>query len=396
MSRFAGRVREEHPSWPDISSVPSLKRVPRLSCGATGSGNAIIHGENALVLSALHQSLLGGVRCVYIDPPYNNGENYTHYSDDWDHAHWLRDITVRLELLRPLLRNDGSIWISIDDRELHYLKVTADRIFGRKNFVATIVWQHRTTRENRRAFSHGHEYILVYAKDARAFSLSRNRLSATPEIFLRYKNPDNDPRGPWQSVSANVQAGHATASQFYALQAPNGKVHQPPKGRCWVFSRERMEAAVARNEIWFGRDGNGVPRIKQFLKDSRGGMTPSTLWLAEEVGTTLEAKKQLLHLFPDGDVFDTPKPERLLKRIIEIATDQNDIVLDAYLGSGTTAAVAHKLNRRYVGIEQGRQVVTHCAERMRAVVCGKDGGVAALSADVLLSCGYDFYRHAET
>jgi adenine-specific DNA-methyltransferase len=331
------------------------------------------------------------VRCVYIDPPYNNGERYTHYNDDLERAQWLRDLRARLLAIAPLLRADGSIWISIDDREVHYLKVAADEVFGRENFVTTIVWQHRTTRENRRVFSNDHEYLLVYAKDVGEFSRCRNRLPGSAELFRRFKNPDNDPRGVWQSVSLNVQDGHATANQFYSVVAPNGRIHHPPKGRCWVYSAEKMKALVAQGNVWFGRDGNGVPRLKKFLRDSTTGLTPPTLWTADAVGTTLAAKKHLLQMFPSADVFDTPKPESLVRRVVEIASDPGDLVLDAYLGSGTTAAVAHKTGRKYIGIEIGPHAVTHCAERLRSVVRGEAGGI---SKDVSWAGGggFDFFR----
>jgi len=374
-----------------VSEVAGFKRVARLSFGETDTGNAVVYGENLDVLDVLRTSYEGLVRCIYIDPPYNNGEVYTHYSDDLDHAHWLGDMRSRLERLVPLLRNDGSLWISIDDREVHYLKTTADSVFGRRNFVTTIVWEHRTTRENRRVFSHNHEYVLVYARDAHTFAATRNRLAASAELFKRFKNPDNDPRGPWQSVSANVQAGHATPSQFYTLRAPNGKLHNPPKGRCWVYNKDKMQTLIARNDVWFGRDGNGVPRLKQFLHDTSSGMTPSTLWTAREVGTTLAAKKHLLQLFPEQEVFDTPKPESLIYRILQIATDPGDLVLDAYLGSGTTAAVAHKTRRHYIGIESGTHAVTHCAERLRQVVRGEAGGISGL-VKWRGGGGFDFFR----
>lgn len=387
-SHVSQSVRPVHERAP---SVAHFERVAKLSLGARRTGNALINGENLEVLEALRPSYGGQVRCIYIDPPYNNGEKYAHYTDDLDHAHWLRDMRARLEALEPLLSDEGSIWISIDDREVHHLKVAADSVFGRGNFVATIVWQHRTTRENRRVFSHNHEYVLVYAKDIRRFAATRNRLVGSAELFSRYKNPDNDPRGPWQSVSANVQDGHATRSQFYTVKAPNGRCHSPPKGRCWVYNEQRMREAVERGDIWFGRDGNGVPRLKGFLKDSTMGLTPPTLWIAADVGTTLAAKKHLLQIFPDAEVFDTPKPESLIQRILEIASDPGDLVLDAYLGSGTTAAVAVKTGRVFIGIERGEHAVTHCVERMRRVLEGEQGGV---STDVNWSGGggFDFYR----
>lgn len=334
------------------------------------SDNMIIKGCNQKVVPLLNME--NQVKCIYIDPPYNNGEKYEHYHDDKTHDNWLNDIESTLVRLEPLLTDDGTIWISIDDSELHYLKVLADKVFGRKNFITTIVWQHRTTRDSRKAFSHNHEYILVYAKNPKKFTSSRNLLPATKEMRDRYKNPDNDKRGPWQSVSVNVQAGHAVKSQFYEITGPSGKIHNPPHGRCWAYNEERMKKEIASNNIWFGLDGTGVPRKKKFLKDSVLGVTAETLWMGSDVGTTKCSKKHILSLFPNQAVFETPKPEELIGRILEIATNENDIVMDAYLGSGTTIAVAHKMNRKYIGIEQGNHISEYVIERMKKVVDNKD------------------------
>ena len=369
-----------------------FKYESKLSYGAKKSGNIIVQGENLITLNAFSRTMNEKVRCVYIDPPYNNQEKYTHYTDGLEHDTWLEEVTKRIRALSKLLRPDGSLWISIDDREMHYLKVAVDSIMGRKNFLTTIVWQQRTTRENRRVFSNNHEYLLVYAKDYAKFKKTRNFLELTEEVFKRYKNPDNDPRGPWQSVSANVQAGHATLNQFYTIEAPNGKKHMPPKGRCWAYSKTRLLKEIANNNIWFGLDGNSVPRVKKFLSGSQQGLTPNTLWTADKVGTNKDAKKHMLKLFPDLPVFDTPKPEQLIHRIFHISTNPGDFVLDAYLGSGTTCAVAHKMNRRYVGIEQGEHAVTHCAHRMMQVVDGETGGISK-SIGFEGGGGFDFYRY---
>lgn len=373
---------------------PSLRHVARLSYGERKTGNALIHGENLAALGALQDCLRGQVRCVYIDPPYNNQERYRHYMDAESHDEWLDGITRRIEALKPLLSPEGSLWISIDDREVHYLKVAADRIMGRRNFVTTVIWQQRTTRENRKTFSNNHEYLLVYAADPRVFRKARNLLPPDPALLSRYKNPDSDPRGPWQSVSANVQDGHATASQYYDLVAPNGSVHHPPEGRCWIYTREKMQVEIAAGNLWFGKKGDGVPRIKRFLNGSMVGLTPETLWRAEDVGTNDQAKKHLIRLFPREPVFDTPKPESLISRIFQIATRPGDLVADAFLGSGTTAAVAHKLNRRYVGIERGLQAVTHCAARLRMVVDGDRSGIS-IAAGWTGGGGFDFFRVRE-
>jgi len=382
----------------DPISLPSLprfanefRRDSRFSGGQPGSGNAIVHGENLVVLSRLAAHAPGSVKAIYIDPPYNNQERYHHYDDALSHDQWIEQLLRRLRLMEPLLSEDGSIWISIDDREVHYLKVAADAVFGRRNFVSTIIWQQRTTRENRKVFSNNHEYVLVYAKDTRRFREARNFLPATSAVLDRYQNPDDDPRGPWQSVSATAPAGHATPSQFYVLTAPNGRQHEPPKGRCWVYTKERMEQEIRNNNIWFGKNGNNVPRIKRLMAKKPPGLTPETLWLANDVGTSDSAKKHLLQLFPHEPVFDTPKPEELISRILQIATQPGDLVLDAYLGSGTTAAVAHKMKRRYLGIERGEQALTLCATRLKAVIAGESGGISG-AVGWKGGGGFDFFR----
>jgi adenine-specific DNA-methyltransferase len=352
----------------------------------------IIQGENLDVLDLLAQNYSGKVKCIYIDPPYNNGENYIHY-DDSIHEEWIVEIKKRLRKLKPLLKSDGSIWISIDDSEVHYLKVAADEIFDRKNFVTTIIWQQRTTRENRKIFSNNHEYILVYAKDKSKFSKSINKLKGNGEQIARYKNPDNDERGAWQSVSLNVQSGHAVKSQFYEIISPIGKAHNPPKGRCWVYNKNKMNDLIQDGRIWFGKDGNGVPRLKKYLSETEIKITPETLWLSNEVGTNKEAKKHLIKIFPDKDVFDTPKPERLIKRILEIVTNENDLVLDSYVGAGTTIAVAHKMKRQYIGIDKGEHIIDYVVARQRLVLEGKSLGILERKSDA--SEGFEFYKLTE-
>jgi adenine-specific DNA-methyltransferase len=363
----------------DIDSVFScaLEPVSGLSYGNSSSANRLVEGETVKVLATLGPELTGRVRCIYADPPYNTAERWTHFDDRVNHDLWLATMAEILRASWPCLSEDGSLWVSIDDGSMHYLKVLADDILGRSSFVTTVVWQHRTTRENRRTFSNNHEYLLVYAKDPRVFRRRRNRITAPPQVAARYKNPDNDPRGPWQSVSANVQAGHATNSQFYELTAPNGTRHVPPNGRCWAYTKDRLHELIAAGEVWFGKDGNGVPRIKRYLAGATLGVTPETVWGPDLAGTTMSAKHQLLSMFPDEPVFDTPKPEALIRQILTIATDPGDLVLDGFLGSGTTAAVAHKMGRSWLGIERGRHAVTHCAERMRKVVDGEPGGISA-------------------
>lgn len=359
--------------------------------------NRLIHGDNLLALKALEQEFAGKVKCIYIDPPYNTGSAFAQYDDGLEHSLWLSLMRDRLELLSSLLRDDGSIWISIDDNEAHYLKVLCDEVFGRANFVANMIWEKRTTRENRRVFSFNHDHVLVYAKVKSAFEAVRNPLPLNQTVLDRYKNPDNDPRGAWQSISALAQAGHATKSQFYGLVAPSGKVHTLPPGNCWRYTHARMQEEIAKGSIWFGKDGKSAPRIKKFLRDAQAddqGLTPETLWKADDVGTNDSAKKHLLQVFDGEARFDTPKPEELIARIIEIATAPGEVVLDSFLGSGTTAAVAHKLRRRWVGIELGNHATTCCLPRLKKVAEGIEPGGISARAGWQGGGGFRFFKLA--
>lgn len=341
------------------------------------SPHVIFKGDNRKILQQLHSCYDNSVSCIYIDPPYNNGEKYEFYNDDISHDKWLIQMEAVLQELKSFLKEDGSIWISIDDGEMHYLKVLCDKIFGRKSFVTTIIWQQRNTRENRKAFSNNHEYILVYSPNPIAFKKKRNLLPMTDDILGRYSNPDNDPRGPWQSVTANVQDGHAVASQFYEIVAPNGKIHNPPPGRCWIYNQDRMNNEIAAGNIWFGKDGNGVPRVKKFISERMKGIVPETLWLSSFVGTNKDAKTHLRKLkIYDKKLFDTPKPETLIGQIIEIASNPNEIVMDVFLGSGTTVSAAHKLGRSYIGVEKESITCTYILERMKQVISGEQGGIS--------------------
>jgi adenine-specific DNA-methyltransferase len=348
------------------------------SVGCEDCRNILIKGDNKAILPELVAVYGSKIKCIYIDPPYNNGDSYHYYNDNTSTSEWLKDIRIVLSWLKMLLKKDGSIWISIDDKEMAYLKVEADKILGRENFAGTIIWQQRKTRENRAVFSCNHEYVLVYAKDIKAFKRSRNLLPVSEDfINNKYKNPDNDPRGPWQSVSASVQAGHAVASQFYTIVSPAGVEFNPPKGRCWAYNQARMLREISEHNIWFGKDGKNTPRIKKFLVNAKVGLTPETLWSGDNYGTTDSAKKHLLSLFPDMvNVFDTPKPEELIKQIIEIASNEGEYVLDCYVGSGTTMATAHKLNRNYIGIEVGEQMTDLVVRRLKDVIAGEQGGIS--------------------
>ena len=279
----------------------------------------------------------------------------------------------RFELLRDLLAEDGSIWVCIDDNEAHYLKVIMDEVFGRKNFIATIVWQKRYSRENRAAIGDSHDYILVYVRDPETFKARRNLLPVGEKQRAVYKNPDKDARGDWQSVSLLAQGYRP--NQMYEIFAPNGNRHKPPPGNCWKIVEPEYKKLLAENRVYFGKDGNGVPRRKEFLENA-GGIVPWTWWPHEEVGHTDEAKKECNVLFGADVSFGTPKPERLIERILTIGSNPGDLVLDSFLGSGTSAAVAHKMGRRWIGIELGEHAVTHCVPRLKKVVDGEQGGIS--------------------
>jgi len=364
-----------------------------LSYGDSESDNMLIHGDNLIALRALEQDYAGKIKCIYIDPPYNTGSAFEYYDDGIEHSIWLTLMRRRLEILKTLLTQDGSIWISIDDNEYPYLRVLCDEIFGRSNFVCTIIWEKRKSRENRRAFSFKHDYIAVYASRKIEFEKIRNPVKMTQEALGRYRNPDNDARGLWQSVAITAQAGHATASQFYTILTPSGRLIDPPAGNCWRFTEQRLKELIADKRIYFGPNGSNVPRQKKFLIDTEdAGLTPETIWYADDVGTNDTAKRHTNSLF-DGNGFDNPKPEEIVKRIIEIATNPSEIILDSFLGSGTTAAVAHKMGRRWIGIELGEHAYTHCKVRLDKVIDGEQGGISK-DVDWQGGGGYKFYELA--
>jgi adenine-specific DNA-methyltransferase len=381
--------------WPgkDIEVKPEprvLIEDPEKSFGEADTENMLIHADNLLALKALEQNFSGKIKCIYIDPPYNTGNAFEHYDDGLEHSTWLNLMKPRLELLYKLLANDGSIWISIDDDESHYLKVFCDELFGRKNFLATIIWHKKHTRSNDASwFSDNHDFILVYAKDKSRYEL--NLLPRTFEHNKGYKNPDNDPRGPW--ASQPIQVKTPSESYIYEIVTPVGNSFWPPKGRSWQFGKTRYAELVKDNRIWFGEDGHNVPRIKKFLSEVQDGITPTTIWFREEVGDNQEAKSEIKIIFPEQS-FSTPKPERLIQRIIQLATQENDIVLDSFLGSGTTAAVAHKMGRKWIGIELGEHANTHCLPRLRSVCDGTDQGGISRAMEWKGGGGFKFYNLA--
>lgn len=346
-----------------------------------------------LALKALEQDYAGRVKCIYIDPPYNTGNAFEHYDDGIEHSIWLSLMRERLEILWRLLSKDGSIWISIDDDEYAYLKVLCDECFGRNNFIATNIWQKRYSRENREAIGDVHEYIIVYAKSPSNFKENRNKLPMNAQQALVYKNPNNDPKGRWRTIPLTAQAGHATSEQFYEITAPNGKVHRPPKGRCWGISKATFDKYVAENRIYWGRDGNSQPNYIRYLSEV-DGVAPWTWWPSEEVSHTDAAKKEIYALFGKQNAFDTPKPEMLIERILHIATNKGDLILDSFLGSGTTAAVAHKMKRKYIGIELGEQAYSLCYPRLQQVTDGTDQGGISKVQNWHGGSGFKFYELA--
>lgn len=353
--------------------------------------NMLIHGDNLLALKALENKYAGQVKCIYIDPPYNTGSAFEQYDDNLEHSEWLNLIRPRLELLWKLLSEAGSLWISIDDDEQAYMKILCDETFGRHCFIANIIWQKRTSPDMRAIISDSHDYILVYAKNREVFKDTRHTLQLTAEQAQNYKNPDNDPRGLWASSDFTAQGWRP--NQMYEITTPSGKVLTPPEGRCWRHLESVYQELLKDNRLWFGADGNGVPRKKTFLSET-DGVAPWTWWTNKEVGHNQEAKKENNALFGSANAFATPKPERLIERIIHIASNPGDLVLDSFLGSGTTAAVAHKMGRRYIGIEMGDHAYTHCKLRLDKVIAGEDKGGITKSANWQGGGGYRFYELA--
>ena len=342
------------------------------SYGDPNSENMLIHGDNLLALKALEQEYAGKIKCIYIDPPYNTGYAFAQYDDNLEHSTWLSLMKPRIELLRNLLSDDGSIWISIDDDEGHYLKVLCDEVFGRQNFVNTVIWEKKFSPQNdAKWLSDSHDFILVYAKNK--FSWKPNLLPRTAEMDDRYANPDNDPRGVWTSGDLSVRTYNPNTD--YIIITPSGRQVTPPAGYCWRVTQEKFSELIKENRIWFGITGNNVPRMKRFLSEVQNGSVSKTIWFRNEVGDNQAAKKEV-KVFNMENVFATPKPERLIERIAMLATNPGDLVLDSFLGSGTTAAVAHKMGRRWIGIELGDHCYTHCLPRLQKVVDGEQGGIS--------------------
>ncbi len=346
--------------------------------GGRAADNLLIRGDALNALTSLGElpefaaELVGKVRLAYLDPPFNTQQSFLHYDDNLEHSVWLTMMRDRLVQIKKLLARDGSVWVHCDDSEQAYLKALMDEVFGRNCWVATVIWQTRTSRENRAAFGIAHNYLLLYSPAGpTGWREVRNRLARGGGVM---SNPDNDPRGAWESVPFTAQGFRK--NQMYPIVSPTGVVHEPPKGRCWASTEPGYEKLLADNRIYFPRKGAGRPRCKQFIANAQG-LVPMTWWPAADVGDSEQAKKEILALFEDAEPFATPKPERLMQRIIQIATNPNDIVLDCFLGSATTAAAANKLGRRWVGIERNAETLdTYAIPRLVKVVAGDDlGGI---------------------
>ncbi|WP_375263459.1 DNA methyltransferase [Palleronia sp.] len=340
----------------------------------TPADNLLIKGNNLLALHTLKACYAGKVKLIYIDPPYNTGNDGFRYNDRFNRATWLTFMRNRLEVAKELLREDGAVFINLDDGEAHYCKALLDEIFGRKNFVANAVWQKRYSRENRESIGDAHDHILIFQKNAPGFTSTVDKIEITEEQARIYRNPNNDPKGRWRAVPMTAQ-GHRP-NQMYEVVTPAGVVHTPPEGRCWSTVEREYLRLREEGRIYFGKDDRAQPGITRYLSEVEG-VTPWTWWPSNEAGHTDEAKKEIYALFgAEASRNMTPKPERLLQRIIHIATDPGDLVLDFFAGSGTTAAVAYKMGRRWIAVEQMNYIDELTAARFRKVISGEQGGVS--------------------
>lgn len=337
--------------------------------------NILAIGDGLDVLEALATqttALNGGIRLVYIDPPFNTQVNFRQYNDTMQRSMWLSMMKDRLVAVRALLAEDASVWVHLDDSEVHRARAVMDEVFGENAFVASVVWQKKTTRDSRAAFSSNHDTILVYAPSGpKRWKTSRNLLVNDD---ARLRNRDDDPRGPW--TDAPFTAPGYRKAQQYDIVTPTGQTLRPPRGRSWYATEQTYQDLLGEGRIWFPKGGDGSPRLKLFAHQIRG-LVPFTVWGASDTGTNDDAKRHLLAMFPDCEVFDTPKPESLLERIIHIATKPGELVVDIFGGSGTTAAVAHKMRRRWIVAERNAQtVLDFMLPRLQQVIDGSDlGGV---------------------
>lgn len=357
--------------------------------------NHLIFGDNLLALKALEQEYAGKVKCVFIDPPYNTGSAFVHYDDGVEHSIWLSLMRDRLEIIRRLLSDDGSIWITIDDNEAHYLKVLCDEVFGRQNFVANVIWQKKFSPQNdAKWLSDMHDHILVFAKNKDIWR--PNRLDIVSKTAMKRNNSDNDPRGDWISVDYTCNKNkEERPNLYYAITNPNsGEEIWPKETAVWRYNQERHLQNEKYGLVYWGRNGtNRVPRYKNFKSVNVETQVPTTIWLHQDVGNNQEARKESLQFNP-SEPFATPKPERLLGRLLQLSTNPGDWVLDSFAGSGTTGAVAHKMGRRWIMVELGEHCHTHIIPRLKKVIDGEDQGGISKSVDWNGGGGFRFYRLA--
>lgn len=369
-----------------------LEPVASLSYGEPDAPNMLIEGDNLDALKALLPYYAGQVKCIFIDPPYNTKSAFEHYDDNLEHSQWLSMMYPRIELLRSLLSDDGSIWITLDDNEAHYFKVICDEIFGRKNFLCDIAWEKRySPPPDTKDIGYVHDHVLAYRKSA---AFRRNLLPLTADQSGRYTNRDNDPRGAWKAMDYTCRyTADERPNLYYPVQHPRtGKDIWPNRNRVWAFSREVHDKNVTEARLWWGlRQQNTVPALKNFFSEINQGMIPMSLWKHALAGHNQEAKQESIALFGRDGMFETPKPERLLQTVLQIATGENDLVLDSFLGSGTTAAVAQKMRRRWIGVEAGDHARTLCQPRMVKVVDGEQGGISK-AVDWQGGGGFRFYK----
>lgn len=394
-------------TWPDkkksilLANSPisaTLRPCKEESVDFDATENLYIEGDNLDVLKLLQETYLGKVKMIYIDPPYNTGNDFV-YNDDFAesseeylansgqydeqgnrlvqntesngrfHTDWLNMIYPRLKLAKDLLAEEGVIFISMDENEIENLKKICNEIFGEYNYIQEIIWNKKFSPQNdAKYFSLNHESILCYAKNKLAFN--RNLLPATEEMKSRYKNPDNDPRGPWTSGDCTI--GRITEKDYYPITTPSGREVYPSKGNVWRFSRETFKKLLEDNRIWFGEDGNNMPRVKRFLSETNPGIVPISIWSYDEVGHTQSASQDLKKLFDGEDFFDYPKPVELIKRTLQIASNRESIILDFFSGSATTAHAVMQLNaedggkRKFICV----QLPEVCDEKSEAYKAG--------------------------
>ena len=377
-------IGKNNPEY-DITNIEPriLEECPDLSYGDSDTENMIIHGDNLLALKALLPEYEGKIKCIYIDPPYNTGHAFAQYDDSVEHSTWLSLMKPRIELLIMLLSQNGVFFVQLDDNEVHYAKIICDEAFGRNNFVTSIAWKRRASQANlAKFFAPVHDHILVYAKDKNLLTLNKVELREE-YVSSMYKNLDNDPRGAWRTKP--LLQGKRSKNPEWEVELPDGR---KLRGR-WRCSRAKYQEYLKDNRIYVPKDG--VPNIKIFLSESLGQVA-NTFW--DNAGTNEEAGSEIERLFGSKTNFETPKPERLISRILQIGSSHGDIILDSFLGSGTTSAVAHKMGRKYIGIEMGEHAYSLVHKRMKKIIDGADGLKLSEALDWQGGGGFKFYKLA--